>query len=89
MKLENSIIFDSLVKNIMKQKSFTLTGLTTFSRLLLLKYIKQISNKKLLFILVTLLSFGVSMIFDSKNFKKDIIELKESIKQKLRIRKSN
>ena len=29
------------------------------------------------------------MIFDSKNFKKDIIELKESIKQKLRIRKSN
>ena len=41
------------------------------------------------FILVTPLSFGVSMIFDSKNFKKDIIELKESIKQKLRIRKSN
>ena len=41
------------------------------------------------FILVTPLSFGVSMIFDSKNFKKDIIELTESIKQKLRIRKSN
>ena len=53
MKLEYSSIFDTLVKNISKQKSFTLTGLTTFSRLLLIKYIKQISNKKLLFITST------------------------------------
>ena len=53
MKLEQSCIFDQLVKNISKQKSFTLTGLTSFSRLLLLKYIKQISNKKLLFITST------------------------------------
>ena len=54
-----------------------------------LKFTLKIINKKLLFILVTPLSFGVSRIFDSKNFIKDIIELKESIKQKLRIRKSN
>lgn len=41
------------------------------------------------FILVTPLSFGVSMIFDSKNFKKDIMKLREDLKQKLKIRKSN
>ena len=43
MRLENSSFFDSFVRNIKKQKSFTLTGLTTFSRLLLVKYIKEIS----------------------------------------------
>ena len=53
MKLESSIIFDQLVRNITKQKSFTLTGLTSFSRLLLLKYIRQISDKKILFITST------------------------------------
>lgn len=53
MKLENSCFFDNFARNINKQKSFTLTGLTTFSRLLLVKYIKQISNKKVLFITST------------------------------------
>ena len=53
MKLENSMFFDNFVRNIKKQKSFTLTGLTTFSRLLLVKYIKEISNKKILFITST------------------------------------
>ncbi|MBQ7764920.1 transcription-repair coupling factor [bacterium] len=53
MKLENSSFFDSFVKNIKRQKSFTLTGLTTFSRLLLVKYIKDLSNKKILFITST------------------------------------
>lgn len=41
------------------------------------------------FILVTPLSFGVSMIFDAKNFKKDVRELRDNIKQKIRLRKSN
>ncbi len=53
MRLENSSFFDSLVRNIKKQKSFTLTGLTTFSRLLLVKYIQEISNKKILFLTST------------------------------------
>lgn len=53
MKLEYASFFDNLVRNIKKQKSFTLTGLTTFSRLLLLRYIYKISGKKLLFITST------------------------------------
>ena len=53
MKLESSSFFDTFVRNIKKQKSFTITGLTTFSRLLLVKYIKQISGKKVLVITST------------------------------------
>jgi len=53
MILENCIFFDKFKKNIIKQKSFTLTGLTAFSRLLLVKYIQEISNKKILFITST------------------------------------
>ena len=53
MKLEKSTFFNEFVRNINKQKSFTLTGLTSFSRLLLLKYIKEVSNKKILFITST------------------------------------
>ncbi len=53
MKLENASFFDNLVRNIKKQKSFTLTGLTSFSRLLLLKYIYKLSGKKILFITST------------------------------------
>ena len=50
MKLETSSFYDNFVRNIKKEKSFTITGLTAFSRLLLLKYIRKISNKKILFI---------------------------------------
>ncbi len=53
MKLENSSFFDYLVRIIKKQKSFTITGLTSFSRLLLVKYIHEISGKKILFITST------------------------------------
>ena len=53
MILENCSIFNDLVNNIKKQKSFTMTGLTSFSRLLLLKYIREISGKKILFITST------------------------------------
>ena len=53
MKLESSAFFNSFVRNLEKQKSFTLTGLTSFSRLLLAKYIKKITNKKILFITST------------------------------------
>lgn len=53
MKLEKCSFFDNFVRNINKQKSFTLTGLTTFSRLLLVKYIQSISDKKVLFITST------------------------------------
>ena len=53
MKLENSSFFDKIVRNIKKQKSFTITGLTTFSRLLLVKYIKELSHKKVLFLTST------------------------------------
>lgn len=53
MKLEFASFFDRFVRNIKKGKSFTLTGLTTFSRLLLLKYIYKHSGKKVLFITST------------------------------------
>ena len=53
MKLEKASFFQDFQRNINKQKSFTLTGLTSFSRLLLLKYIKEISGKKVLFITST------------------------------------
>ena len=53
MRLETSSFFDTLARNIKLGKSFTFTGLTTFSRLLLLKYIRKLSNKKILFITST------------------------------------
>ena len=53
MRLETSIFFDRFAGNIKHGKSFTLTGLTTFSRLLLIKYIRKLSNKKILFITST------------------------------------
>ena len=53
MKLENSSFFSKFVKNIQKQKSFTVTGLTSFSRLLILNNIRKISKKKILFIVST------------------------------------
>ena len=53
MKLEFSQFFDKLVRNIKRQKSFTLTGLTSFSRLLLVKYISELSDKKVLFVTST------------------------------------
>ena len=51
--IEHSSFYNNLLKNINKQKSFTITGLTSYSRLLLLKLIKQFSNKKILFIVST------------------------------------
>ena len=53
MKIEQSSFFDKFVRNIKKGKSFTLTGLTIFSRLLLSKYIFKLSGKKVLFITST------------------------------------
>ncbi len=53
MRLETSVFFDKFAGNIKRGKSFTFTGLTTFSRLLLLKYIRKLSNKKILFITST------------------------------------
>ena len=53
MKLENASFFDKFIRNIRKEKSFTLTGLTTFSRLLLLDYICKLSDKKVLFVTST------------------------------------
>ena len=53
MRLETASFFDDFQRNINKNKSFTMTGLTSFSRLLLLKYIREISGKKILFITST------------------------------------
>ena len=71
MKLGNSSFFDNFVRNIKKQKSFTFTGLTSFSRLLLVNYIKILSGKKVLFITSTEqagLKYGVDLerLFDIK-----------------------
>ena len=53
MKLEIAPYFDDLNIKIKTGKSFTITGVTTFSRLLLLKYINKLSKKKVLFITST------------------------------------
>lgn len=53
MKLEASTFYDNFARNIKLGKSFTFTGLTTFSRLLLLDYIKKLSGKKILFVTST------------------------------------
>ena len=53
MDLKHSRFFDKLEKIIKQEKSFTLSGLTSFSRLLLVKNILEISNKKVLFITST------------------------------------
>ena len=53
MRLENASFFDKFVRNITRLKSFTLTGLTAFSRLLLLKYIYKLSKRKILFVTAT------------------------------------
>lgn len=53
MKLEHASFFDGFVRKIKKQKSFTLTGLTTFSRLLLAECIRNLSGKKILIITST------------------------------------
>ena len=53
IKGQNFKKFLSFVRNIKKQKSFTFTGLTTYTRLLLLRYIQKLSGKKVLFITST------------------------------------
>ena len=53
MKLETASFFDEFIKKLKRGKSFTLTGLTAFSRLLLLKYIKDYSDKKVILITST------------------------------------
>ncbi|MBE7702695.1 MAG: transcription-repair coupling factor [Cyanobacteria bacterium SIG28] len=53
MNLENSSFFNRFERYVRNGKSFTLTGLTSFSRILLLNYIKKISGKKLLFVTST------------------------------------
>lgn len=53
MHLETSSFFDKFNRNIKSGKSFTLTGLTSFSRILLLRYIKKLSDKKVLLVTST------------------------------------
>ncbi len=53
MRLETSSFFDGIARNIKLGKSFTFTGLTSFSKLLLVKYIRKLSDKKILFITST------------------------------------
>ena len=50
MILENTSFYNRFANNLKKAKSFTITGLTMFSRLLLLKCIKEISKRKILFV---------------------------------------
>ena len=53
MKPDNSSFLNSFVRNIISGKSFTLTGLTSYSRLWAAKQIKDVSDKKILFITST------------------------------------
>ena len=50
MTIETSSFYDKFLHNLKKGASFTFTGLTVFSRLLLLNYISKLSKKKVLFI---------------------------------------
>ena len=51
--IENSVFFNKFVANLNKQSSFTITGLTTYSKLLLISNILRFSKKKVLFITST------------------------------------
>ena len=51
--IENSVFFNKFVANLSKQNSFTITGLTTYSKLLLISNILRFSKKKVLFITST------------------------------------
>lgn len=53
MKIEDSELFSELRGYVKSSKSFGVTGLTSFARLLTLKKIKDFSNKKILFITST------------------------------------
>ena len=53
MKFNNCSFYNNLTRNITQGRSFTLTGLTSFSRLLSAKNIFDISGKKILFITST------------------------------------
>ena len=50
MDFSNLKIFPKFKRNIQSGKSFVISGLTTFSRLICLKEVKFLSNKKILFI---------------------------------------
>ena len=47
---ENNKINSKFKRNIIDSKSFVVTGLTSFLRLLLVKEIKEVSNKKIIFV---------------------------------------
>ena len=51
--IENTLFFDKILANINKQKCFTLTGLTAYSKLLMLEKILKFSKKKVLFLTLT------------------------------------
>lgn len=53
MDLKNCVFYNNFSQNIKKGKSFTITGLTSLSRLMLVKCIKEVSDKKILFITAT------------------------------------
>lgn len=53
MKLDNNLLGENFINCIRSGKSFSCTGLTAFSRLLISKYIKDFSGKKVLFITST------------------------------------
>ena len=53
MKLNKCSFYDKFVNHLKKGKSFTFTGLTSFSRILLAKHIQELSGKKILFITST------------------------------------
>lgn len=49
-EFENSKHFSHIKRNVVSSKSFVITGLTSFSRLLLVGKIKELSQKKILFV---------------------------------------
>lgn len=53
LDLENNKNYSQLKRNLLKSKSFVVTGLTSFLRLLLLQKISESSNRKLIFITAT------------------------------------
>ena len=53
MNIDSASFYDKLHRNLKKGVSFTITGLTSFAKLLLLNKIFKITNKKILFITST------------------------------------
>jgi len=88
--LEDSKIFSHLKRNVASSKSFVITGLTSFSRLLLVAKIRELSHKKILFVTANEQNslkyqndFKIAFDIDSEVFPYQNVSMYESVSPNL------